>query len=31
MPLLIRRVADAEAYGQAREMLQQVGLGHRGA
>jgi len=29
MPLLIRRVADAEAYGQAREMLQQVGLGHR--
>ncbi len=29
MPLLIRRVEDAEAYGQAREMLQQVGLGHR--
>lgn len=29
MPLLIRRVADAEAYGQARAMLQQVGLGHR--
>ena len=29
MPLLIRRVADAEAYDQAREMLNQVGLGHR--
>lgn len=29
MPLLIRRVADAEAYDQAREMLQQVGLSHR--
>ncbi|MDP1682686.1 MAG: ATP-binding cassette domain-containing protein, partial [Burkholderiales bacterium] len=29
MPLLIRRVADAEAYGHARELLQQVGLGHR--
>jgi len=29
MPLLIRRVADEEAYGHARELLQQVGLGHR--
>jgi lipoprotein-releasing system ATP-binding protein len=29
MPLLIRRIADAEAYDRAREMLLQVGLGHR--
>ncbi len=29
MPLLIRRMAEAEAYDQAREMLTQVGLGHR--
>jgi lipoprotein-releasing system ATP-binding protein len=29
MPLLIRRIADAEAYDRAREMLVQVGLGHR--
>lgn len=29
MPLLIRRVAEAEAYGQAEAMLKQVGLGHR--
>jgi len=29
MPLLIRRVADAEAYAQAHAMLTQVGLAHR--
>lgn len=29
MPLLIRRIANAEAYDRAREMLTQVGLGHR--
>jgi len=29
MPLLIRRMADAEAYARARDMLVQVGLGHR--
>ena len=29
MPLLIRRIADVEAYDRAREMLTQVGLGHR--
>ena len=29
MPLLIRRIADAEAYDRARDMLVQVGLGHR--
>jgi lipoprotein-releasing system ATP-binding protein len=29
MPLLIRRIADAEAYDRARDMLEQVGLGHR--
>jgi len=29
MPLLIRRIADAEAYARARDMLVQVGLGHR--
>ncbi len=29
MPLLIRRVSDAQAYDQARAMLTQVGLGHR--
>lgn len=29
MPLLIRRIADAEAYDRARDMLHQVGLGHR--
>ncbi len=29
MPLLIRRVSDEEAYGQASELLKQVGLGHR--
>jgi lipoprotein-releasing system ATP-binding protein len=29
MPLLIRRIADSEAYDRARDMLKQVGLGHR--
>ena len=29
MPLLIRRTADVEAYDRARDMLNQVGLGHR--
>ncbi len=29
MPLLIRRMEKGEAYGQARQMLQQVGLDHR--
>lgn len=29
MPLLIRRMPDAEAYAQAQAMLQQVGLSHR--
>ena len=29
MPLLIRRIADEEAYERARDMLKQVGLGHR--
>ena len=29
MPLLIRRVSREEAYGSAREVLRQVGLGHR--
>ena len=29
MPLLIRRIPDAEAYDRARDMLTQVGLGHR--
>jgi lipoprotein-releasing system ATP-binding protein len=29
MPLLIRRLPRAEALGRAREMLEQVGLGHR--
>lgn len=29
MPLLIRRMSEAEAYGQAEAMLKQVGLGHR--
>ena len=29
MPLLIRRIPDAEAYERASDMLQQVGLGHR--
>ncbi|MBA4141487.1 MAG: lipoprotein-releasing ABC transporter ATP-binding protein LolD [Nitrosospira sp.] len=29
MPLLIRRMSDAEAYDSAAEVLKQVGLGHR--
>ncbi len=29
MPLLIRRIPDADAYDRARDMLVQVGLGHR--
>ncbi len=29
MPLLIRRIPDAEAYERARDMLKQVGLSHR--
>jgi lipoprotein-releasing system ATP-binding protein len=29
MPLTIRRVAESEAYGKARAMLEEVGLGHR--